>query len=73
MLTNSSNVSLISLESKFVELILGLALTRTGGILSTSPPVGVPRLAQPLITTIDKTVYINFFIVSIHYKLTYLK
>ena len=43
-------------KKQFVELIFGLALIRTGGILSTGPPVGEPRLAHPLITTIDKTV-----------------
>ena len=72
-LTNSSNVSLISSESKFIELIFGLALTRTGGILSTGPPVGEPRFAHPLITTIDKTVYIKFLIVLIQLQINVFK
>ena len=49
-------MSLISSESKFTEFSLGLAFTRTGGILSVGPPLGEPRFAQPLITNIDKTV-----------------
>ena len=42
-------------------------------MLSTGPPVGEPRFAQPLIITIDKTVYIKFLIVLIQLQINVFK
>ena len=50
---HSSKVNLISYSLKLVEFNFGLALTKTGGIESFGPPVGLALFAQPFIIRVD--------------------